>query len=93
MKNFKILFLFLFITTFSVAQNAKRTFESIENKNTYFQINVNDGFYQISRYSSKIIETTFIPINQKELIESHAVILNSNINYSIFKEEQKKQLF
>jgi len=92
MKNFKILFLFLFITTFSVAQNAKRTFESIENKNTYFQINVNDGFYKISRYSSKIIETTFIPINQKELIESHAVILNSNINYSIFKEDAEKAI-
>ena len=92
MKNFKILSLFLFMTTFSVAQNEKRTFESIENKNTYFQINVNDGFYKISKYSSKIIETTFIPINQKELIESHAVILNSNIKYSIFKEDAEKAI-
>ena len=29
----------------------ERKFKSIEDKNTYFQVNVNDGIYKIARYS------------------------------------------
>jgi len=90
MKTDKILFLFLFISIFGYAQNSNRVFKSVEHKNTHFQVNVNDGFYKISRYSSKIIETTFIPNTQKEIIESHGVVLKSDILYSLLLEDDEK---
>jgi alpha-glucosidase (family GH31 glycosyl hydrolase) len=90
MKHLRPTFLLFILPTLVFAQNSNRVFKSIENKSTYFQINVNDGFYKISRYSSKIIETTFIPKNEKNNTKSHAVVLKSNINYSLFKEDKEK---
>lgn len=89
----KHIFLYISILLFSfsiTAQNSERTFKSIEDKNTYFQINVNDGKYIISRYSDKIIETTFIPNNESMDLNSHAVVLSSNFNYSLLREDDKK---
>jgi hypothetical protein len=74
MKIYTLLFI-IFLSFASLAQNSSRIFISTENKNAYLKINVNDGFYKISSYSSKIIETTFIPKGEKEFSESHAVIL------------------
>jgi alpha-glucosidase (family GH31 glycosyl hydrolase) len=78
MKNYKILFLFLFISIFSFAQNSNRVFENAEFlKENRFKIEVSDGTYFINFFNSKIIETAFIPDNQTYKKESHAVVLSS----------------
>jgi len=65
----------------------ERKFKSIEDKNTYFQVNVNDGIYKIARYSPYIVETTFIPKGEKEINNSHTVKLNSDVKYSVLIED------
>ncbi|WP_026778168.1 TIM-barrel domain-containing protein [Polaribacter sp. Hel_I_88] len=78
MKNYNILFLFLFISVFSFAQNSKRVFKSAEFlKENRFKIEVSDGTYFINFFNSKIIETTFIPDNETYKKETHAVVLSS----------------
>ena len=78
MKNYKILFLFLFISIFSFAQNSNRIFKSAGFlKENQFKIEVSDGIYFINFYNTKIVETAFIPKNQTYKEESHAVVLSS----------------
>jgi alpha-glucosidase (family GH31 glycosyl hydrolase) len=78
MKNYKILFLFLFTSIFSFAQNSIRVFKSAEFlKENRFKIEVSDGTYFINFYNTKIIETAFIPKNQTYKEESHAVVLST----------------
>ena len=89
MKQIVLVIIFILSTISITAQNVERIFESIEDKNTHFEINVNDGKYIISRYSSEIIETTFIPKNEVENSNSHAVVLESNIEYSLLDEDEK----
>lgn len=87
MKHSKILFLFLFTSLFSIAQNANRTFKSAKYlNNKTLEINVNDGIYKIQFYTSKIVETTFVPKNETFLQTSHAVILKPNNSKISFKE-------
>ncbi|AUC84649.1 glycosyl hydrolase [Polaribacter sp. ALD11] len=79
MKNIKILFLFLFISTLSFAQNSNRIFKNASlQKERVLNIEVNDGMYQIQFYNSKIIETFFIPKGEKFNVNSHAVVLEPN---------------
>ncbi|MFY0604640.1 MAG: glycosyl hydrolase [Flavobacteriaceae bacterium] len=73
--NFRLITLLLCISQFVFAQNAERIFKSIENKEGYLEVVVNDGVYKITPYSSKIIETTFIPNGQADIKKSHAVVL------------------
>ncbi|OAD46056.1 TIM-barrel domain-containing protein [Polaribacter atrinae] len=80
MKTFKILFLLLFITALSFAQNSNRVFESATiQKDNLLKITVNDGVYQIQFYNSKIVETSFIPKGEKFTSNSHAVVLKPNL--------------
>ena len=79
MKNYKIIFLVLFITTFSFAQNSNRIFKKANlNDDKSLNVTVNDGTYKLKFYNSKIVETSFIPDSQNFTDESHAVVLNSN---------------
>ncbi|WP_411767317.1 TIM-barrel domain-containing protein [Winogradskyella sp. A3E31] len=87
MKKIILLITFILSAASLTAQNTKRVFKSIEDKHTYFQVNVNDGKYLISRYSSQVIETTFIPTDENESKNSHAVILKSNISNSVIRED------
>lgn len=75
MKTIRILFFILFTTTFSVAQNQSRALENFSKKENIVTIKVNDGKYQITYYTSKIVETTFIPNGQSFKKSSHAVVL------------------
>ena len=76
MKTYKILFLFLFISTFTFAQNAKRDFKSANfEQENQFKIEVSDGVYFINFCNSKIVETTFYPKGEVKKDESHAVVL------------------
>jgi len=80
MKTYKILFLLLFITALSYAQNSKRVFESATfQKDNILIIAVNDGMYQIQFYNSKIVETSFIPKGETFTQNSHAVVLKPNL--------------
>ncbi|WP_445958116.1 TIM-barrel domain-containing protein [Yeosuana sp.] len=66
----------LFLTLSLVAQNPDRIFESAKIQNgDILKIVVNDGMYQITPYSTEIIETTFIPKGETFNPNSHTVIL------------------
>ena len=65
----------LLLSFASFAQNATRNFIHFEEKETHFEINVNDGTYIITLYNDNIIETTFIPKGEVYKQQSHAVIL------------------
>ena len=76
MKTYKILFLFLFISTFTFAQNAKRDFKSANfEQENQFKVEVSDGVYFINFYNPKIVETTFYPKGKVKKDKSHAVVL------------------
>ncbi|WP_225035208.1 TIM-barrel domain-containing protein [Winogradskyella sp. SM1960] len=92
MKKNIFLIISLLFTVSITAQNFERVFKNIEDKNTHFEINVNDGKYIISRYSSEIIETTFLPKKEVKNSNSHAVVLESNIEYSLLVEDEKSAM-
>jgi oligosaccharide 4-alpha-D-glucosyltransferase len=76
MKNLKFLFLLLFFSTLSIAQNSNRIFKNTDLiKENQFKIEVSDGIYLINFYNSDIVETTFIPKGDVSSKISHAVVL------------------
>jgi len=94
MKNYKILFLFLFISIFSFAQNSNRIFKSATFlKENQFQVNVSDGTYFINFYNSKIIETAFVPSNQFYNKTSHAVVLNPIATHVLIDDTENQVTF
>ncbi|NOQ91599.1 MAG: DUF4968 domain-containing protein, partial [Flavobacteriaceae bacterium] len=56
-------------------------------------IKVSDGKYIIQFYDSEIIETTFIPIGEKENPNSHAVVLEPTFVSSEFVDEDRIATF
>ncbi|WP_420570921.1 TIM-barrel domain-containing protein [Kordia sp.] len=86
---FKTLFIISLCLQFSVAQNSNRIYKTIEHKPDCYQIKVSDGIYKIRFYTTEVVETTFIPNNEIEKKDSHAVILKSNLNYSFLREDAK----
>lgn len=72
MKNILLL---LLISTFSIAQNATRKYESFKEDNNILEIKTSDGLYRITAYSEKIVETSFIPNGENFNPDSHAVVL------------------
>lgn len=79
----------LYITLISAvfvlnAQNTNRNFKSADFDGTNLTVEVNDGIYLFKPYSSKIIETTFVPNNEIFNAKSHAVVLSPTaleVNY------------
>ena len=71
----KKLLLLLFISSLSFAQNANRKHLSHSWQNDVLEIITTDGKYIIKPYSSKIVETSFIPTNETFNPVSHAVVL------------------
>ncbi|MBP6759082.1 MAG: DUF4968 domain-containing protein [Flavobacterium sp.] len=71
----KKIFLFLFITSLSFAQNANRKFQSFKEVNNTLEIKTSDGVYLIKAYSEKIVETSFIPKGENYNPISEAVVL------------------
>jgi alpha-glucosidase (family GH31 glycosyl hydrolase) len=57
------------------AQNTTRLFKSVAKKDGYLEVVVSDGVYKIKPYTTKIIETTFIPNGEDAQEKSHAVVL------------------
>ncbi len=70
----KKIFILLFITTISLAQNANRKYLSHQWKNSILEVKTSDGSYRILPYSNEIVETSFIPNGEQFNPNSHAVI-------------------
>ncbi|MHB0754002.1 TIM-barrel domain-containing protein [Polaribacter sp. M15] len=75
MKKYIIPFLFLFLVNFTIAQNPNRVYKSHNEEDGVFTVVTNDGTYKFHFYTDAIVETTFIPLNEKVNKKSHAVIL------------------
>ena len=69
--------IFLFLASFfSFSQNTNRIYKSHNEENGVFSVTTNDGKYKFEFYTNDILETTFVPKNEKEILESHAVVLS-----------------
>ena len=87
------LLLLLLITTISFAQNASRKYISNTWKNNILEIKTNDGSYLIKPYSDKIVETSFVPDNEKFNPISEAIVLKSkNANFKFTNGENALML-
>lgn len=73
----KKIFLYFLLTIpfFSFSQNSNRIFKSIQQTENGLNIEVNDGKYILTFYNEHIVETTFIPSNEVNVQNSHAVVL------------------
>ena len=71
----------------------ERTFIDAKFNDNQLNINVSDGSYKIHYYTPKIIETTFIPHNEKEIKTSHAVILSKKYKDVEYEENNKEIIF
>jgi oligosaccharide 4-alpha-D-glucosyltransferase len=90
MASFKRFFIILLLAGFSTinAQNSQRFFKSFVNRNTVIKITTNDGVYLIKPYSDKIVETSFIPLNETFNPKSDAVVIKPNgITFSVTDKE------
>ena len=85
MKTFKLLLILFFVNFFVVqAQNSERKFLSFSKNKNVLEIKTSDGNYLIKPYSTKIIETSFVPNGQVFNSKSYAVVLKpENINFSV----------
>ena len=75
MKTFLLTLITICCVTLGFSQNPDRIFKSAESQGTLLKVNVNDGYYLIKPFSSEIIETTFVPLNESLNENSHAVVL------------------
>ena len=74
-----IFFIFLFfVLFFSYSQNPNRIYTSHNEEDGIFSVTTNDGIYKFKFYTNDILETSFIPISEKEFQKSHAVVLPPN---------------
>ncbi|WP_299273117.1 TIM-barrel domain-containing protein [uncultured Psychroserpens sp.] len=75
MKTFLFTLISIFCVAIGFSQNPNRLFKSAETQGTSLKVNVSDGYYIIKPFSSEIIETTFVPIEESLNENSHAVVL------------------
>jgi len=89
MKLFKLSLFFLIAgCSLLSAQNADRKYVSITQKDSIVEIKTNDGYYQIKPYSTKIIETSFIPKGEVYVPNSYAVVLKpENVEFSVMEKK------
>lgn len=89
MKIFKIQTVFiLLICSLLNAQNSDRSYISYSKTHSQIEIKTDDGLYLIKPYSSKIIETSFLPTGEVFNPNSHAVVLKpSAVNFEVLENE------
>ncbi|MGV8945563.1 MAG: TIM-barrel domain-containing protein [Lutibacter sp.] len=94
MKLLKLFLLFFVVgSSFLYAQNTDRKFVAIQQKNGLIELKTDDGYYRIQPYSTKIIETSFIPNGEVYNPNSDAVVLKpENIEIKITESENAIQL-
>jgi len=72
----------------------KRTFVGTEKLKDQLKISVSDGSYAVKFYTSTIAETTFVPNGQnQQATASHAVVLQSGLEKTSYKETEKAIVF
>ncbi|WP_299338900.1 TIM-barrel domain-containing protein [uncultured Psychroserpens sp.] len=76
MKNLTYVLFIILSIQWSVAQNDSRKYQSHNEGNGIFSVITNDGTYTFQFYSEAIIETTFIPNDDKVNPKSHAVVMS-----------------
>ena len=86
MLKTKLFYLIVFLMSVSYAQNKDRAFKGSLYADNSLEINTNDGLYKIQFYSNKIVETTFIPLGEPIIKESHAVVFEKKSLKTKFKE-------
>ncbi|PCH53448.1 MAG: glycosyl hydrolase, partial [Flavobacteriaceae bacterium] len=89
MKLIKLqLLFFVLLGSFLNAQNRDRIYQSTQKKSNYLEVKTNDGLYRIKPYSSKIVETSFIPNGEIFNANSHAVVLKpTNVKFKVSENE------
>ena len=70
------------------SQNTNRQFVASKELKDGIQITVSDGNYYFYSYNQKVIETTFIPLNENSKEESHAVaIAHESFSFKLTSSE------
>ena len=92
MKKMKNLFLILLLSAISFAQNANRKYISHNTNAERLEIQVSDGSYLISFKNDFISENTFIPKGEVFNKESHAVVLEKNIEFTSNETKEYYQI-
>lgn len=91
----KKIYILLFITSISFAQNVNRKYISHSWKNNILEVKTSDGCYLIKPYSDKIVETSFIPnrdasdngsAKQSFNPTSHAVVKTAEKGWASFNK-------
>ena len=77
----KKLFLLLFISTFSFAQNENRKFESFKKGNNSLEIKTSDGLYILKLYSEKIAEICNKLIGYRFVDEIHEIHKGKHVRW------------
>ncbi|WP_246136830.1 TIM-barrel domain-containing protein [Gillisia hiemivivida] len=60
---------------FISAQNANRTFKSIQQNSDVVKVSTNDGTYRFQAFTPEILETSFIPSGETYTEDSYSVVL------------------
>jgi oligosaccharide 4-alpha-D-glucosyltransferase len=84
----KKIYILLFITSISFAQNANRKYLSHSWKNNILEVKTSDGSYLIKPYSDKIVETSFIPNGDASDSQSAKQSFNPN-SHAVVKTAEK----
>lgn len=94
MKTFKLLLILFFVNFFVVqSQNSERKFLSSSKHDNLLEIKTSDGYYLIKPYSTKIIETSFVPTGKTFNPVSQAVVLQpKNIRFSVSESNNQIDL-
>ncbi|SFU36106.1 TIM-barrel domain-containing protein [Pseudoduganella namucuonensis] len=79
--------LLLLASPLALAQNADRKLQSAALNGKQLEITTSDGKYVIKPYSSRIMETTFIPRGERHDAASHAVVLAPDQEPATLRDE------
>ena len=90
MKKIAEVFCFLLINSVLFAQNSNRLFKEFKQVDEHFYVAVDDGEYLFRFYTTEIVETTFVPLEETFKNESHAVALvPTKVPVAIVQSEQQ----
>jgi alpha-glucosidase (family GH31 glycosyl hydrolase) len=85
--------LLLLASPLALAQTPGRTLQSAQLNGNQLEITTSDGLYVIKPYSSRIVETTFIPQGERFNPASHAVVLAPGKDAATLKDADGKLEF
>lgn len=88
--NLRFILFLLFVPSIAIGQNFTRNYQSCKELTDGVTITTSDGEYTFYAYSSKIIETIFVPINELPKGTSHAVTIKHRSEaFNVHKTEKQ----